>query len=342
MFVLKERLQDKEDGKGAGGGAADDAPTVQAGPGETAESLKTLDGADRGDAVKADDKVDDKADDKAAKGSAKDDDKDDKKAAGADDKSDDKSDDDIGGIPKSRLDAVLERARTAEKENRELRAQQTAAPAAAPAATDDDDSLTIAQAEKRVADLDLEIATAMKDEEDESGAKLAVLIREQRELGQGIQEAKMEDAQVDNRAQTSEEIQFDRVVNELESQIPQLDPHHDEYSEEMVGEVITLAQALNQQGRTQADSMLLAVDYMSGKLGISKQDMASVKKETDVAKNVDTAKKLPPDLSEAKGMSSDKAGVTRETGKVANMSEDEFYTLSEDEERIKFLRGDTL
>jgi hypothetical protein len=341
MFVLKERLQDKEDDKGAGGGAADDAPTVQAGPGETAESLKTMDGADRGDAVKADDK----ADDKAAKGSATDDDKKaaDTKASDdkADDKTDDKADDDIGGIPKSRLDAVLERARTAEKENRELRAQQTAAPAAAPAA-DDDDSLTIAQAEKRVADLDLEIATAMKDEEDESGAKLAVLIREQRELGQGIQEAKMEDAQVDNRAQTSEEIQFDRVVNELESQIPQLDPHHDEYSEEMVGEVITLAQALNQQGRTQADSMLLAVDYMSGKLGISKQDMASVKKETDVAKNVDLAKKMPPDLSDAKGMASDKGGVTKETGKVADMSEDEFYTLSEDEERIKFLRGDAL
>jgi hypothetical protein len=335
MFVLKERLQAKEDD--AKGGGAEDEPTVQAGPGETAESLKTMDGADRGD------KADDKTDDKAAKGSATDDDKKAADAKASDDKDDDKADDEITGIPKSRLDAALSRARAAEKENRDLRAQQTDTPAtpATPAA-DDDDTLTIAQAEKRVDDLDDEIAKAMKDEEEEGHAKLTVLLREQRELSEGIQEAKREDADHDSRSHTTEEIQFDRVVNELEEQLPMLDPNHADYNEDLVGEVVTLAQALNQQGRTQADSMLLAVDYMSGKLGLSKSEMASVKKETDVAKNVATAKKMPPDLSEAKGMASDKGGVTKETGKVADMSEDEFYTLSEDEERIKFLRGDAL
>lgn len=338
MFVLKERLMNKA-GEADGGGSADDEPTVQAGPGETAESLKTMDGADRGDAVKTDDKTDDKTDEET---SAK---ADDASTDGdkSDDKSDDKADDEIKGIPKSRLDSALARAREAEAALRVAQAQQAAAPAAAaPAADADDGTMTIAQAEKRVEDLDIEIAKQMKDEEDETGAKLAVLIREQRELQTGIHEAKAEDQQVDSRAQTSEEIQFDRVVDQLEAQIPQLDPSHDDYNEEMVGEVITLAQALNSQGRTQANSMLLAVDYMSAKLGISKAEVESVKKETDVAKNVATAKKLPPDMSEAAGTASDKAGVTKDAGKVSDMSEDEFYSLSEDEDRIKFLRGDSL
>lgn len=342
MFVLKERLQDKEDGDGKGGGAADDAKTVQPGPGETPDGIPGL----RAATVQKDD--DDKKDDK---GDTVTDDDDAKKAAAAkaaddkDDDKDDKKDDkdaDIKGIPKSRLDAALSRTRAAEKELRELRAKQAAEPATAPAKDDDDDTLTIAQAETRVSDLDVEIAKAMKDEEDESGAKLAVLLREQRELVEGIQEAKLEDFQTDSRALTSEEIQFDRVVDELESQIPQLDPDHENYDEDLVQETITLAQALNGQGRTQADSMLLAVDYMSGRLGITKDVVADVKKGTDIEKNVKLAAKLPPDLSDAKGVASDKAGVTKDTGKISDMSTDEFNALTDDEDRLKFLRGDTL
>ncbi len=338
---LRERLergvlQDKAD-DAKSGGSADDEPTVQPGPGETPDGIPGL----RAATVQKDDKDDDKGD------AVKDDEPkaDAKTSAKTDDKDDDKKDDkdaEIKGIPKSRLDAALARTRAAEKELREVRAKQAAEPAKEPAKADDDDTLTIAQAEKRVTDLDIEIAKAMKDEEDETGAKLAILLREQRELAEGIQEAKLEDFQTDSRALTSEEIQFDRVVDELESQIPQLDPNHDDYDEDLVQETITLAQALNGQGRTQADSMLLAVDYMSGRLGITKDVVADVKKGTDVEKNVKLAKQLPPDLAGAKGVASDKAGVTKETGKIADMSTDEFNALTDDEDRLKFLRGDTL
>ena len=342
MFVLREKLEDKAD-DAKSGGSADDKPTVQPGPGETEDSIvsaglraatvdkKPDEGDDKGDEVKDDD----------AKAAKDDDKKDDAKAAKDDDKKDDK-DAEIKGIPKSRLDAALARTRAAEKELREVRAKQAAEPATTSAKDDDEDTLTIAQAETRVSDLDVEIAKAMKDEEDETGAKLAVLLREQRELSEGIQEAKLEDFQTDSRALTSEEIQFDRVVDELESQIPQLDPDHDDYDEDLVSETITLAQALNGQGRTQADSMLLAVDYMSGRLGITKDVVADVKKGTDIEKNVKLAAKLPPDLTDAKGVASDKAGVTKESGKISDMSTDEFNALTDDEDRLKFLRGDTL
>jgi len=343
MFVLKERLMDKE-GEGKGGGSADDEPTVQPGPGETSDSIPGL----RAATVQKDDDADDKKDDKGDE--VKDDDEAAKAAAAkaADDKDDDKKDDkdddkDDVKIPKSRLDSVLERARTAEKDLRELRAKQAAEPVTQPAkADDDDDTLTIAQAEKRIEELDGEIAKAMKNEDSEDPNELAALLREQRELGEGVRAAQMQDYQTEHSARTSEEIQFDRVVDELETQIPQLDPNNELYNEDLVQETITLAQALNGQGRTQADSMLLAVDYMSGRLGIDKDVVAEVKKGTDVEKNVKLAEKLPPDLVGAKGVASDKAGVSKETGKISDMSTDEFNALTDDEDRLKFLRGDTL
>ena len=318
MFVLREKLEDeaKDDQKGGGTAKADE--TVQPGPGETSDGITGL----RAATVDKDDKVDDKDDDK-------------------DDKKDDK-DDEIRGIPKSRLDAALSRARETEKALRDERAKPPSGEPAKVPAEDDDDTLTIAQAEKRVADLDLEIAKAARDEEDENGAKLALLLREQRELSEGIRDAQMEDYQSENRAQTSEEIQFDRVVDELESQIPKLDPNHEDYDEDLVQETITLAQALNGQGRTQADSMLLAVDYMSTRLDIKKDVVAEVKKGTDIEKNVKLAAKLPPDLTEVKGVASDRAGVTKDAGKVSDMSPQEFDALAADEDRLKLLRGDTL
>lgn len=337
--VLQNKAGDRgDDLPGSSDGDAKDDDALQPGPGETPDSVAGLKAAKVDD--KPDDKGDDKADDKK--------DADDAKAAAdgddADDKSDDKADDkaDIGGIPKSRLDAALKRARTAEADLRKLRAEPKE-PAPAVADDDDDDgTITITQAQDRLEALDLEIAKAAKDEEDEDGAKLALLIREQRELQEGIRDARMEELQADSALQTTEDIQFDRVVTTLEEDIPQLNPEHEDYDDDMVQETITLAQALRAQGRTQADAMLLAVGYMSSKLGIDENAVKDVKLKTDVEKNVDLAKKLPPDLPGVKGTSSDKGGLTGGPADGARMDDAEFAALQEDEERFKILRGDIL
>lgn len=356
---LKERLErgvlrDTAGDDGDKGGGAGNDKALQPGPGETLDSVKGLKGAaadDDADAAKAaadakaaeekvaadkkvaDEKVDDKTDAAAIK------------AAKTGDKADDKADDktDISGIPKSRLDGALKRARSAEAELRKLRAEPKEPVAGDDKPSDDDDgTITVTQAQDRLETLDVEIAKTIKSDEDEDGAKLAILIREQRELQEGIRDAQMEEARSETTRTTTEEIQFDRVVTELEENIPQLNPEHEDYDDDVTQETITLAQALKAQGRTQADAMLLAVDYMSAKLGIDGTTVKDVKLKTDVAGNVDKSKKLPPDLPGIKGSSSDKGGLTGEPADGARMDDDEFDVLRNDEERFKLLRGDSV
>lgn len=347
MSVLREKLergvlQDKADDDAKGGGAGDDAKdddALQPGPGETTDSVRGLKAAkdepdDKGDDVKADDKADEKDDEKAAKADESDDKSDDSADKDAD------KDADIDGIPKSRLDAVLRRARKAEAELRAERAKPKDEPKDEP--KDDDDTITITQAQDRLEALDLEIAKAAKDEEDEDGAKLALLIREQRELQEGIREAQWEEHQADSTRQTTEDIQFDRVVTELEESIPMLNPEHKDYDDDATSETVTLAQALRAQGRTKGDAMLLAVGYMEGKLGIDSSTLKDVKLKTDVEKNVDIAKKMPPDLPGVKGTSSDKGGLTGGPEDGARMDDDEFDALRADDAKFRLLRGDNL
>ena len=336
--VLQNKAGDRgDDLPGSSDGDAKDDDAVQpivAGPGETPDSVKGL------NVAKDDDKDDDKADDKA-------DADDDKKAAKADakdDKDDDKADDDadIGGIPKSRLDGALKRARSAEAELRKLRAEPKEPVDKATVTDVDDGTITMDEAQERLETLDVEIAKAAKDDEDEDGAKLALLIREQRELQEGIRDARDEETRTESSRTTSEEIQFDRVVTELEENVPMLNPEHEDYDDDVTQETVTLAQALRAQGRTQADAMLLAVDYMSGKLGIDTNTMKDVKLKTDVAKNVDLAKKMPPDTPGIKGTASDKAGMSGTPADGVRMDDDEFEALRQDEEKFKILRGDIL
>lgn len=329
---LREKLErmhgymdEADDENKPGSGGAEDENAVQPEPGESAESFEAR-----------------KAEAEKLAAQAEEDDKGDKVVPDSDDSGDKKGDEDDEpkGIPKSRLDSALKRARDAESELRKLRQEQAATPAPAATDGDDDGTYTIAEAEKRVADLDGEIAKALRDEE-KSDDEVTKLLREQRELQEAIHEARVEDERASTRAHTSEEIQFDRVVSELEEQIPLLNPEHDDYNEDLVSETITLAQALHGQGtRTQADSMLLAVDYMSDKLGIKKDVVEDVKKTTNVEKNVETAKKMPPDLPGAPGTTSDKGGLTGEPGDAVRMTDAEFDALTQDEQKLKQLRGD--
>ena len=238
------------------------------------------------------------------------------------------------------MDAALIRARKAEEERDALKAEAARAAAAPAKPADDDETITIAEAEKRIDALDLEIAKAMKDEDDEDGTKAAALLREQRELRDGIQEAQAVDTRAETAAQTAEEIQFDRVVTDLEKRIPTLDPDHADYNQELTDETVTLAKALKGQGYTQGDSMLLAVDYMSEKLGVKSDVVKDVKKETNIDKNVAAANKLPPDTPGAKGVASDQAGMTPDSKNAMGMSDDEFEALRQNPEELARLRGD--
>lgn len=342
MAILRDvvREEENDDGSGNAGGT----PKVVAGPGETQDSmvedLKPVKGDENDDKG---DTVDDEAAAAAkkvmadAEKKADDDAKtDEEKAAEAKAAADAKI-----SVPKTRMDAALARARKAEQEAQTARDALQAAQTTPAKPDDDEETITISQAEKRIDELDLEIAKAMKDEDDEDGTKAAGLLREQRELREGIQEAQAEDDRATQSANTAEEIQFDRIVTDLEKRIPALDPDHGDYNQDLTDETVTLAKALKGQGYTQGDSMLLAVDYMSEKLGIKGTDtVKTVKKETDIAGNIDKANKLPPDTPGAKGVASDEAGISPDSANAMGMSDTEFEALRQNPEELARLRGD--
>jgi len=364
MFI-RDVLRDKEDDDGSG-----NAPTVVAGPGETQDSmtapLKPVKGApdDKGDAVTdeekaaaeakaAEEKVAEEkaaeekaAADKAAYDKMSDEEKvvADKKAA-EDKIAADKAAADDGGkkvsVPKFRMDAALARARAAEKAAEEAKAALEASKTTPAKTVDDDETMTIVQAEKRVGELDAEIAKAMRDE-DGTDEAVTALLKEQRELSEGIRDAKAEDAATAATSQTQEDIVFDRVVTNLEAEIPKLNPTHDDYDEELTQETVRLAKALRTQGQTQGDAMLMAVEYMAPKLGLDDGTdvVADVKKKTDIEGNLKKQKGLPPDVPGAKGAASDKGGVSADSRDISRMSDEEFDTLTQNPEELAKLRGD--
>ncbi len=340
--VLREKLMDAadDDQKPAAGGPA---------PGETQEAydLKIAAAKDRGDVV--DDKVDDKTDDKKAadeKAVA------DKKAAddkAADDKTDDKKDDkkdDKVSIPKFRYDAAAARARKAEEKAAaaEARIQELLGQKAPQGATTQpgDEPLTVDQAEDRILAIDDELETAV---EADDAKKMLQLMREQRELRDGIYSVQLDQAVKTGSTSAVNDVQLERVITEIETQIPVLDPNSETYSDALAVETLELAEAIELKGNTPAEAMLQAVDYMSSKLGEGAADVVkdakTEPKKTDLERNKKVAD-TTTDLPGAKGGSdSDKAGLAADKPNIAVMSDGEFNTMMDEapEEHAR-LRGD--
>lgn len=333
-----------DDNKPAAGGPA---------PGETQEAydLKMQEAADRGDVVKEPD-ADDKTDDKKADTKADaDDKKDDKKAddtKAADDKDADKKDDkkdDKVSIPKFRYDAAAARARKAEEKAAAAEARiQELLGAKAPegAKTTGDEPLTVEQAEDRIIAIDDELEEAV---EADDSKKMLLLMREQRELRDGIYDVQLEQAVKTGSTTAVNDVQLERVITEIETQIPVLDPNSETYDDALAIETLELADALELKGNTPAEAMLQAVDYMSSKLGEGAadavKDAKSEPKKTDLERNKKVADSTT-DLPGSKGGSdSDKAGHSADKPNIAAMSDKEFNTMVDEapEEHAR-LRGD--
>lgn len=340
--VLREKLMDEveDDNKPAGGGPA---------PGETQEAYDLKQQAeDRGDVVTepdADDKTDDKkaaADDKKADDTKATDDKD-------ADKKDDKDEKDTKvSIPKFRYDAAAARARKAEEKAAaaEARIQELLGqkpPQGATQTPTGDEPLTVAQAEDRILAIDDELEEAV---EADDSKKMLMLMREQRELRDGIYDVQLEQATKSGTTAAVNDVQLDRVITEIEEQIPVLNPNSETYDDVLAVETLELADALELKGNTTpAEAMMQAVEYMSSKLGEGAAeavaDAKSDPKKTDLERNKKVADSTT-DLPGSKGGSdSDKAGLAADKPNIASMSDKEFNTMvDESPEEHARLRGD--
>lgn len=296
-------------------------------------------------------------DSKAKKEVDEKDDDDAKKAADADDEAKAAKDKGIK-VPKFRLDAATAARRKAEEEADRLRKELEEARAASQKADADKGKQSLEETrDSKLADIDKRMAAAVKDGDSDA---IPGLMAESRAVERDYTEAKFSQNLEETRAATTTEVQESAQVNfildQLESQYPEFDDSSDKYNQEMNDEVAKLQTAFIKDGKTQSEALLEAINYVLPRYGYSMEetdekadtktekenDDKSDKKETkdrkkEVERNVDTAKKQPPDMDGA-GDDSDKAGITGELPDAQDLTEAEFDALPDDTK--KRMRGD--
>jgi len=311
---------------------ADDSPNVGGGGA----------GEDRGDDPTGADDVDapggEKPEGKEAKqAAAKLDDDDDLEVpeeADEDDAPKGKSKDKDVRIPKARFDEAVrkERARAAalEEKLKELERAQ-------------------AEGRKQATTSDIEKAIeALEEKYDAADADGNAALK--REIRQQIRQAERTLARQEAQAEAStarltaiEEIKYNALLDQMESEYPQLNPESDKYDEDLVRELADLKEAFERKGLGSTAALKRAKGYVLKGLHRAAaeanepetpaaEDKGAKRKAEAVKKGAETAGKQPPQLKNV-GANSDSAA-----GKVGQMTESEFDALPESTKRK--MRGD--
>jgi hypothetical protein len=140
-------------------------------------------------------------------------------------------------------------------------------------------------------------------------------------------------AQAALRAQQTAE--YNAVVDQAELLDPRLDPQADEYDEDLMDEVSDLTQAFEARGLDAATALKRSLKAVLGKDIFKKAPAAetakATSKKTDVGKNINAAKKTPPETTERPERPND-------ISDVGKLSDDEWEKLPEATRQR--LRGD--
>ncbi len=145
------------------------------------------------------------------------------------------------------------------------------------------------------------------------------------------------------KASTKAEIQYDAIVDRLESEYPQINPESDDFDDEAVSEIRALVVGYQRELHMSPGKALeRAVKRVLGQAGAVKsgKEDAGFRRKTDaVEKNIGAAKRQPPSTKDV-GLDHDKKGGGLDSKTVMKMSYKEFSDLNEDV--LAKLRGDTL
>lgn len=247
--------------------------------------------------------------------------------------------DDEPRIPKAEFDRRIarERERTAAAEARaaELERQASAT----------NHGVDLDKMEKDIAALEAQHAKLLLDGETEKAAALAGEIRRaERQI------AILESSRMSVRAKelAKEEIRFEAAIERLELEYPALNPDREEYSQELVDEVLLLKDGFEAKGMPASQALAKAVGYVMrgieapkaeepAKKGMSAgKDKTDSRKAVQVNKNIEAAAKQPAKTLGV-GQDSDKRGGDDEEN-ASVMTQEEFAALPEST-RAK-LRGD--
>jgi len=237
-------------------------------------------------------------------------------------------------IPKSRFDEVNNKRKEAEDRLRDMETQMAIL-------NDRQQRVETKPEEVKVEALDrkairLKINEAILDGDGEAASDL------QDQLDQDVIQqtrAYADQKAVESSQQTVEERKFAQVADEIVASYDEFKTGNDKYDQSLLDEVVELKDAFISTGMASNEALVKAANIATrglekaGAVAAVKEPV--VKKQTDVAKNLETQKKQPP-IAEV----GDTNGSTSLITDVAKMSDIEFAALPAS--KLAELRGDVL
>lgn len=245
-------------------------------------------------------------------------------------------------IPESRHKAILEKEREKRADlERQLAQYQNGKQVA-------DVNQQITAAEDSIMKMEKEYANLLTDGEiDKATALMAEIRRAERNMAEAKSDMKIQAAEI----RATERARYNTSLERIENAFPELNPDHDDYNEELMGEVAELKDAYQMKGLTPTMALQKAVKALveprttrqematSATPRVSDKDVAAERKKDAVEKTSKAMEKQPANLNRA-GVDSDKIGGKRDINTIMNMTQKEFAALSEED--LAALRGDTL
>ena len=246
-------------------------------------------------------------------------------------------------IPESRHKAILEKEREKRADlERQLAQYQNGQQVA-------DVNQQITAAEDSIMKMEKEYANLLTDGEID---KATTLMAEIRRAERGMAEAKSDMKIHAAESRATERARYNTSLERIESAFPELNPDHEDYSDELMAEVAELKDAYQMKGLTPTAALQKAVKALveprttrqematTSTPRVSDKDVAAERRKDAVGKAVKASGQQPTNLSRS-GVDSDKMGMGRhDINRVMGMSQKEFAALSEAD--LAAMRGDTL
>lgn len=248
-----------------------------------------------------------------------------------------------GRIPESRHKAILEAERAKRADLERQLAQYQSGQQVASINTE------ITALEDSVAKMDLEHAELLTDGKLEAAAALMSKIRKaERDMSEAKGDMKIQAAE----ARATERARYNIALERIESAYPELNPDHDDFSDDTMSEVVELKEAYQLKGLTPTAALQKAVKLLveprttkqevatTSTPRVDEKSVAAERKTAAVDKAIKTAAKIPANLSKT-GQDGDKLGGGKLDAKaVMAMSQKEFSKLNEAD--LAMMRGDTI
>ena len=246
-------------------------------------------------------------------------------------------------IPLSRHEAVLHKEREKRQElERQLAQFQKGSQIA-------DMNADLTAAENEIMALEKQYADLLTDGENEKAVAVMSKIRgKERDMAEAKSDMKIHAAEV----RATERARYNTTLERIEQAFPSLNPDHEDYDEEAMGEVAELKSAYEMKGLTPTAALQKAVKLIveprttkqematTTKPNVSEKDVAAERKAAAVGKAAKAAAATPPSLART-GLDSDKLGRgVDDAASVIKLSQGEFAKLSE--AALAKLRGDEI